>query len=92
MPAPAAADPWANYTPHTKAIVWFKSGPGTAGRTFKAREHYFNRPVREPRQYGIDGLKKMIDKWVGLVATAVVYDLHTGEEVMKFTDTNGWAN
>ena len=83
---------WQRQQPHTKAIVYFISGPGQAGRTFFARELYFNRPVNNPRQYGIEGLKRMIDKWgPQLVASALIIDLERNEEIHKFLSNKGWV-
>lgn len=83
---------WQRQQPHTKAIVYFISGPGTAGRTFFARELYFNRPVSNPRQYGIEGLRRMIDKWgPQLVASALIIDLERNEEIHKFLSNKGWV-
>jgi hypothetical protein len=83
---------WLKQQPHTKAIVYFKSGPGQQGRTFFARELYFNRPVNNPRQYGIDGLKRMIDKWgSALVATALIIDLADNREIHKYRAEQGWV-
>lgn len=83
---------WARQQPHTKAIVYFKSGPGQDGRTFFARERYFNKPVNNPRQYGIDGLKRMIDKWgAALIANALIIDLSDNQEVHKFCTERGWV-
>lgn len=91
MSAPLTTS-WAKQQPHTKAIVYFKAGPGQAGRTFFARELYFNRPVHNPREYGIDGLRKMIDKWgADLVATAVIIDLAVDREIHKFRSEQGWV-
>ena len=83
---------WQRQQPHTKAIVYFISGPGQAGRTFFARELYFNRPVSNPRQYGIEGLQRMIDKWgPQLVASAVIIDLERDVEIHKFLSQKGWV-
>ncbi|MBO2007575.1 hypothetical protein [Hymenobacter negativus] len=83
---------WQRQQPHTKAIVYFISGPGQDGRTFFARELYFNRPVANPRQYGIEGLKRMIDKWgPQLVASALIIDLERNEEIHKFLSNKGWV-
>jgi len=83
---------WQRQQPHTKAIVYFISGPGQAGRTFFARELYFNRPVANPRQYGIEGLMRMIDKWgPQLVASAVIIDLAQDREIHKFLSQKGWV-
>ncbi|MDB5270225.1 MAG: hypothetical protein JWP58_3265 [Hymenobacter sp.] len=83
---------WQQQQPHTKAIVYFISGPGQAGRTFFARELYFSRPVSNPRQYGIDGLKRMIDKWgPQLVASALIIDLERNEEIHRFLSQKGWV-
>ena len=83
---------WQRQQPHTKAIVYFISGPGQAGRTFFARELYFNRPVANPRQFGIDGLKRMVDKWgPQLVASAVIIDLERDQEIHKFLSNKGWV-
>jgi hypothetical protein len=83
---------WQKQQPHTKAIVYFKSGPGQAGHTFFARELYFNRPVNNPREFGIDGLRKMIDKWGGqLVASALIIDLALDQPIHKFRSEQGWV-
>ena len=41
----------------------FNNAPCHNGRMYFPRKVQLNRPVNNPRQYGIDGFKRMIDKW-----------------------------
>lgn len=64
----------------TKCIVYITDGNK---RTFHSRDRARTNalPNREP---GINRLRKMVYNWKEFVATAIIYDNRTGEEVMKY--------
>ena len=48
--------------------------------------------MTNPRQYGIGGLQRMIDKWgPQLVASAVIIDLKRNEQIHRFLWQKGWV-
>ncbi len=67
----------------TKCWVLFTSGAKKSFRSYDSSGRY---AVKDPREYGIRGLKKMVDKWGAAVARAVLYDVTTGQAVEQLVN------
>lgn len=70
----------------TKVIIYFLDGNT---RTFHSRDRLRTGGMPD-KQVGINRLKKMVYGWKSKVKNAMIYDLHTGEELFKYKD-GSWA-
>lgn len=66
----------------TKCKVYFENGAQKDFRSFDSSGRY---EVRDPREYGIRGLKKMVAKFSG-VKEAILYEMATDVEIERLQD------
>jgi len=64
----------------TKCWVVFTNGNKKSFRSYDTSGRY---AVADPRDYGIRGLKKMVDRWGKAVERAILYDTATGQPIEK---------
>lgn len=64
----------------TKCWVVFTNGNKKSFRSYDTSGRY---SVADPRDYGIRGLKKMVDRWGKSVEQAILYDTTTGQPIEK---------
>jgi hypothetical protein len=62
----------------TKCWVLFTNGNKKAFRSYDTSGRY---TVKDPREYGIRNLKKMVEKWGASVERAILYDTATGQPI-----------
>lgn len=65
----------------TKCWVVFTNGGKKAFRSYDTSGRY---TVNDPRDYGIRGLKKMVDRWGDKVKEARLYDTESGRELERY--------
>jgi hypothetical protein len=65
---------------NTKLIVYFKDGNS---RTFLGRSNASNYTPADPRELEIKRLKKYAESVHAKINVAILYDLHTGQEVAR---------
>jgi len=65
----------------TKCQVYFADGAKKAFRSYDSSGRY---AVADPRDYGIRGLKKMVDRWGKAVKMAILYDTEFGHELERY--------
>ena len=77
---PTAAGTKLKADAHTKLLVYFKDGNA---RTWYGRSNANSYVPVDPRELEIKRLKKYADSVHTKINVAIIYDLHTGEEVAR---------
>ncbi len=73
----------------TKCWVLFKSGAKKPFRSFDSSGRY---TVADPREYGIRGLKKMVERWGdAAVVKAIIYDVQTQQPIFHYQQGQWFA-